>query len=60
MAQRNKLNWKHVHVFAAPFLALIWVNTFFAGPFISAGLNQEGRAESSDKLYYIRVYVILN
>ena len=33
-------------------------NFFQAGPF--AGLNQQGRAESSDKLYCIRVYVILN
>ena len=42
------------------FLAPIWVSNFFAGPFITAGLNQQGRAESSDKLYCIRVYVILN
>ena len=42
------------------FLAPIWVSNFFAGPFITAGLNQQGRAESSDKLYYIRVFVILN
>ena len=41
------------------FLAPIWVSNFFAGPFITAGLNQQGRAESSDKLYCIRVYVIL-
>ena len=47
-------------VFAAPFLAPIWVSNVFAGPFITAGLNQQGRAESSDKLYCIRVYVILN
>ena len=32
----------------------------FAGPFITAGLNQQGRAESIEKLYCIRVYVILN
>ena len=51
---------KHARVFAAPFLAPIWVSNFFAGPFITAGLNQQGRAESSDKLYYIRVFVILN
>ena len=42
------------------FLAPIWVSNFFAGPFITAGLNQQGRAESSDKLYCIRVYVIIN
>ena len=42
------------------FLAPIWVSNFFAGPFITAGLNQQGRAESSDKLYCIRVYVILD
>ena len=35
------------------FLAPIWVSNFFAGPFITAGLNQQGRAESSDKLYCI-------
>ena len=40
-------------------LVPICVSNFFAGPFITAGLNQKGRAESSDKLYYIRVYVIL-
>ena len=42
------------------FLAPIWVSNFFAGRFISAGLNQQGRAESSVKLYCIRVYVTLN
>ena len=42
------------------FLAPIWVSNFFAGPFITASLNQQGRAESSEKLYCIRVYVILN
>ena len=59
---RKEINWteKHVRVFAAPFLAPIWVSNVFAGPFITAGLNQQGRAESSDKLYCIRVYVILN
>ena len=59
---RKEINWteKHVCVFAAPFLAPIWVSNVFAGPFITAGLNQQGRAESSDKLYCIRVYVILN
>ena len=36
------------------------MSNVFAGPFITAGLNQQGRAESSDKLYCIRVYVILN
>ena len=41
------------------FVAPIWVSNFFAGPFITAGLNQQGRAESSDKLYCIRVCVIL-
>ena len=35
------------------------MSNFFAGPFITAGLNQQGRA-SSEKLYCIRVYVILN
>ena len=59
---RKEINWteKHVRVFAAPFLAPIWVSNVFAGPFITAGLNQQGRAETSDKLYCIRVYVILN
>ena len=42
------------------FLAPIWVSNFFAGPFITAGLNQQGRAESSDKFYCIRVYVIID
>ena len=42
------------------FLVPIWVSKVFAGPFITAGLNQQRRAESSDKLYCIRVYVILN
>ena len=32
------------------FFAPIWVNIFIAGPFITAGLNQQGREESSDKL----------
>ena len=41
------------------FLAPIWVSNFSAGPFITAGLNQQVGAESSDKLYCIRVYVIL-
>ena len=41
------------------FLAPIWVSNFFAGPFITAGLNQQGRAESIEKLYCIRVFVIL-
>ena len=36
------------------------MSNFFAGPLITAGLNQQGRAESSGKLYCIRVYVILN
>ena len=36
------------------------MSNFFAGPFITAGLNQQGRAESSEKLYCIRVCVILN
>ena len=35
------------------------MSNFFAGPFVTAGLNQKGRAESSDKLYCIRVFVIL-
>ena len=47
---------KHVRVF---FLVPIWVSKVFAGPFITAGLNQQGRAESSDKLYCIRVYATL-
>ena len=55
MAQRNKLNWKTCASFFGP----IWASNFFAGPFITAGLNQQGGAESSDKPYYIRVYVIL-
>ena len=42
------------------FLAPNWMSNFFAGPFITAGLNQQGRAESSDKFYCIRVCVILN
>ena len=59
MAQRNKLN-RNARIFAAPFLAPIWVSNFFTGPFITAdGLNQQGRAESSDKLYCINVCVIL-
>ena len=41
-------------------LAPIWVGYFCAGPFITAGLNQQGRAESSDKLYCIRSYLRLN
>ena len=42
------------------FLASIWVSNFFAGPFITAdGLNQQGRAESSDKHYCIHVCVML-
>ena len=45
---------KHERVFAAPFFGA----NCFAGPFITAGSNQQGRAESSD--YSIRVYVILN
>ena len=60
---KKEINYteKHAPVFAAPFfLAPIWVSNFFAGPFITAGLNQQGRAESSEKLYCIRVYVILN
>ena len=56
MAQRNKLNWKAWRVFAVPFLAPIWASNFFAGPLITAGLNQQGRAESRNKLYGIRVY----
>ena len=32
----------------------------FTGPFITASSNQQGRAESSGKLYCIPVYVILN
>ena len=39
-------------------LAPIWVGNNFAGPFITAGLNQQGRAESSDKIFCIRFYVI--
>ena len=42
------------------FLAPIWVSNFFAGPFITASLNQQGRAESRDKVYCICVCVILN
>ena len=59
-AKKKKSTGKHARVCAALFLAPIWVSNFFAGPFITAGLNQQGRAESSDKLYCIRVYVILN
>ena len=29
-------------------LVPIWVSKVFAGPFITAGLNQQRRAESSD------------
>ena len=36
-----------MRVFAAPFFG-------FAGPFITASSNQQGRAESSDKLNCIR------
>ena len=50
-----------MRVFAAPFFgANLRSNFFQAGPFITAGLNQQGRAESGDKLYCIRVYVIIN
>ena len=35
------------------FLAPIWESNCFAGPFIAAGSNQQGRVESSDKLYCI-------
>ena len=56
MTQRNKLNWKTY----ARLCRTFWESNVFAGPFITAGLNQQGRAESSDKLYCIRVYVILN
>ena len=41
------------------FLAPIWVSNCFDGPFITSGLDQQGRAESSDKLYCICVYVNL-
>ena len=48
----------HARVFAAlrraSFLAPIWESNCFAGPFITAGSNQQGRVESSDKLYCIR------
>ena len=36
-----------------------WASNCFAGPSITAGSNQQGRTESSDKLYWIRVYVVL-
>ena len=50
-----------MRVFAAPFFgANLRSNFFQAGPFITAGLDQQGRAESSDKLYCICVYAILN
>ena len=42
------------------FLAPIWVSNCFAGPFITAGSKQQGRAERSDKLHCIRVYVMIN
>ena len=35
------------------FVAPIWESNCFAGPFITAGSNQQGRVESSDKLYCI-------
>ena len=58
MAQRNKLNWKTcARLCRAFFGANLRSNFFQAGPFITAGLNQQGREESSDKLYCIRVYV---
>ena len=45
MAQRNKLNWKAcARLCRAFFLAPIWVSNFFAGPLITAGSNQQGRA----------------
>ena len=46
---------------ALPRLILVptWVTNCFAGPFITAGSNQQGRTESSDKLYRIGVDVIL-
>ena len=50
-AQTNKLNWKTwARLCRAFFLAPIWVSNFFSGPFITAGLIEQGRAESSDKL----------
>ena len=56
--RRKEINWteKYAGVFAAPFLAPIWASNFFAGQLITAGLNQQGRAESRNKLYGIRVY----
>ena len=61
MAQRNKFYWKACarRCCAFFFLAPIWVSNCFAGPFITADSNQQGRVESSDKLS-IRFYVILN
>ena len=35
------------------FLVPTWVSNCFAGPFITAGSNQQGRTESSDKLYIL-------
>ena len=41
-------------------MAQIWVSNVFAGPFVTAGFNQQGKAESSVKLYCILLYVILS
>ena len=54
--KENKLTEKYAGVFAAHFLAPIWVSNFFAGELITAGLNKQGKAESGNKLYGIRVY----
>ena len=44
----------HARIFAVPFLGPIWESNCFAGPFVTAGSNQQGRVENSDKLYCIR------
>ena len=59
-ANADKLNWKTCARLCRAFFGrqFQWGSNFFAGPVIAAGLNQQGRAESSNKLYCIRVYVM--
>ena len=59
MAQSNKLNRKARARLCRAFFGANLSEDHFAGPFITAGSNQQGRPESSDKCYCIRVYVIL-
>ena len=48
---RKETNKTEKHLCRALFLAPIWVSNCFAVTFITAGSNQQGRAESSDKVY---------